>query len=129
MPDLALYLLVFLGSGIGGMLRYGVVVTATRALGLGFPFGTLIVNIVGCLVMGLLAGWFAFRGDATQPWRLFLMTGVLGGFTTFSAFSLDVITLWERGEISLALGYVALSILVSIAALLGGLTLMRVTVA
>ena len=69
-----------------------------------FPYGTLTVNVTGSIVMGLLAGYFAFKGDAAQSWRLFLMTGILGGYTTFSAFSLDAIALYERGEIGLALG-------------------------
>ena len=84
-----LYLIVFLGAGIGGALRHGVNVGATRLFGFGFPFGTLIVNIVGSFAMGLLAGYFAFRPGINQHMRLFLTTGVLGGFTTFSAFSLD----------------------------------------
>ena len=74
--------------------------------GTGFPFGTLIVNVTGSLMMGLIAGYFAFKGDASQNWRLFLTTGILGGYTTFSAFSLDAALLYERGEVSLAAIYV-----------------------
>ena len=84
-----LYLIVFIGAGIGGALRHGVNVGAARLFGFGFPFGTLIVNVVGSFAMGLLAGYFAFRPGITQHMRLFLTTGILGGFTTFSAFSLD----------------------------------------
>src|SRR5215510_2512113 len=85
------YLIVFLGGGIGSALRHGVNMLCARLFGIGFPFGTLTVNVTGSIAMGLLAGYFAFKGDAAQSWRLFLMTGVLGGYTTFSAFSLDAI--------------------------------------
>ena len=103
------YLIVFLGAGIGGALRHGVNIAAARLLGLGFPFGTLTVNIVGCLAMGLIAEYFALRGHAEQHWRLFLTTGILGGFTTFSAFSLEVALLYQRGQLGLALLYVLAS--------------------
>ena len=85
--------LIFLGGGIGAAMRHGVNVYAARTFGFGFPWGTFIVNIVGSLAMGLFAAWFAFRADAglSQHARLFLTTGLLGGFTTFSAFSLDTV--------------------------------------
>src|SRR6185295_5506749 len=105
-----LYLIVFLGAGIGGALRHGVNVGAVRLLGYGFPTGTLIVNVAGSFVMGLLAGYFAFRPGIPQDARLFLTTGVLGGFTTFSAFSLDTALLIERNAYSLAAVYVAGSV-------------------
>jgi CrcB protein len=76
-------------------------------------------------VMGLIAGYFAFKGDASASWRLFLMTGILGGYTTFSAFSLDTAVLYERGEIGLTLLYVLGSVILSIAGLFAGLALMR----
>ncbi|TAK47613.1 MAG: fluoride efflux transporter CrcB [Xanthobacteraceae bacterium] len=120
-----IYLLVFLGGGIGSMLRHAVNVAAVRLGGAGFPFGTLAVNITGSVVMGLLAGYFAFKGAPTQHWRLFLMTGVLGGYTTFSAFSLDTIVLYERGEWGLAALYVLASVGASLGGLFGGLLLMR----
>lgn len=116
---------VFLGGGIGAMLRHAVNLSAARAFGTHFPSGTLIANATGSLVMGLLAGYFAFRGDAPQAWRLFLMTGVLGGYTTFSAFSLDSVLLAERGEWLLAATYVLLSVGLAIAGLMGGLSLVR----
>ena len=119
------YLIVFLGGGIGAMLRHGVNVAAARVLGTNFPFGTLAVNVTGSLVMGLLAAYFGFRSGASQHWRLFLTTGILGGYTTFSTFSLDVALLYERGELGLAFLYVLVSVLVSIAALFGGLILIR----
>lgn len=117
------YLIVFLGAGVGGALRHGVNVAAVRLFGYGFPFGTLIVNIVGSFIMGLLAGYFAFRPGIPQEMRLFLTTGILGGFTTFSAFSLDAALLVERHNYALAAGYIAGSVGVSIAALFLGLAL------
>lgn len=89
------YLIVFIGAGLGGMLRHGVNVIAARLLGLGFPFGTLFVNVAGGLLMGVLAEWLLIKGIGNQPLRLFLTTGVLGGFTTFSAFSLDAAVLFS----------------------------------
>jgi CrcB protein len=119
------YLIVFLGGGIGAALRHGVNLTAARALGTAFPYGTFAVNVIGSLAMGLLAAYFAFKGDATQHWRLFFTTGVLGGFTTFSAFSLDAVLLYERGETTLAALYVVASVAISIAGLFAGLALVR----
>jgi CrcB protein len=119
------YLLVFLGGGLGSTLRHIVNVASARLLGTAFPYHTFIINITGSTVMGLIAGYLAFRGEASQPWRLFLMTGVLGGYTTFSAFSLDAVLLYERGEIALALFYVVGSVVLSIAGLFAGLALMR----
>lgn len=119
------YLVVFFGAGIGGALRHGVNLFAAWMLGTGFPFGTLAVNVFGSLTMGLLAGYFAFKGDLSQMWRLFLTTGVLGGFTTFSAFSLDAALLWERGDLWLAALYIFGSVAVSISALFFGLWIVR----
>ena len=122
-----LYVIVFLGAGIGGALRHGVNVGAARFFGFGFPAGTLIVNVVGSFVMGLLAGYFAFRPGISQHVRLFLTTGVLGGFTTFSTFSLDTALLIERHAYATAAGYVAGSVIASFAALFIGLALFRST--
>jgi CrcB protein len=121
-------LLVFLGAGLGGVLRHGVNLAAARILGTGLPWGTLTVNVVGSFLMGLIAGWLALRAGETwsQPVRLFLATGILGGFTTFSAFSLDAALLWERGQGGMAAAYVAGSVVLSLAALAGGLFLVRV---
>ena len=94
------YLLVFFGGGLGASLRHFINITCARILGTGFPWGTFIINITGSTVMGLVAGYLAFKGEASQPWRLFLMTGVLGGYTTFSAYSLDAALLYERGELA-----------------------------
>ena len=120
-----LYLIVFLGAGIGGALRHGVNVGATRLFGYGFPFGTLIVNVVGSFLMGLLPGYFAFRPGIGQHVRLFLTTGILGGFTTFSAFSLDSALLIERHAYGLAAGYMVGSVAASVSALFFGLAMFR----
>ena len=119
------YLLVFIGGGIGSTLRHIVNVVCPRFLGTNFPYHTFIINISGSTIMGLIAGYLAFRGEASQSWRLFLMTGILGGYTTFSAFSLDAALLYERGEIVLAALYVAGSVVLSIAGLFAGLALVR----
>ena len=120
-----LYLIVFLGAGVGGALRHGVNVGAARLLGYGFPFGTFIVNVVGSFVMGALAGYFVFRPGVSQHVRLFLTTGILGGFTTFSTFSLDAALLLERHSYWAAAGYVVGSVAAGISALFFGLALFR----
>ena len=119
------YVLVFVGGGLGSTLRYLVNIVCPRLLGTAFPYHTFIINITGSTVMGLIAGYLALRGETAASWRLFLMTGILGGYTTFSAFSLDAALLYERGEIGLALFYVLGSVVLSIAGLFAGLALMR----
>jgi CrcB protein len=119
------YLLVFVGGGLGASLRHLINLTCARAFGTGFPWGTFIINITGSTVMGLIAGYLAFKGEASQPWRLFLMTGILGGYTTFSAYSLDAALLYERGELAPAALYVVGSVVLSIAGLFAGLALVR----
>jgi fluoride exporter len=119
------YVLVFIGGGLGSTLRHIINVLSTRVLGTAFPWHTFIINISGSFVMGLIAGYLAFKGEASQPWRLFLMTGILGGYTTFSAFSLDAALLYERGAIGLALFYVVGSVAFSIFGLFAGLALVR----
>jgi fluoride exporter len=118
------FLIVFLGAGIGGALRHGVNISTAKFLDLGFPYGTLTVNIVGSFIMGVMAEWFALKFDPGQTWRLFLTTGILGGFTTYSAFSLDTAALIERGA-HLAASMYVLASLGSIAALFIGLVLVR----
>jgi fluoride exporter len=118
--------LVFLGGGVGAMARHLVGQQALRAFGPGWPHGTLIVNVVGGLLMGLLAGWLAHRGGAGQArWSLLLGVGLLGGFTTFSAFSLETVLMLQRREFAPAVAYVALSVALSVAALSLGLMLSR----
>lgn len=121
------YLLVFLGAGIGGALRHGVNLGCARLCGISFPWGTLTVNVVGSFVMGLLAGWLAFKSGESwsQHLRLFLTTGILGGFTTFSSFSLDAILIWERGEAGLALVYILASFVLALTGLALGLAIIR----
>ena len=121
------YVLVFFGAGLGGMLRHGVNLTCARYCGIEFPWGTMIINIAGSTVMGLLAGWFAFKAGVSwaQSSRLFLTTGVLGGFTTFSAFSLDAVLMWERGAMGAAAGYVIGSVVFALIGLYFGLWVVR----
>jgi CrcB protein len=120
------FIIVFLGGGIGAALRHGVNLLSARLFGTSFPWHTLIENITGSVVMGLLAGYFAFRTDSlSQDWRLFLTTGILGGYTTFSAFSLDAVLLYERGETAMAALYVLASVALAIGGLFAGLALVR----
>jgi fluoride exporter len=118
-------LLVLAGSGVGGVLRYGVNVVMSQRGAAAFPFHTLTVNVVGSLMMGLLAAYYVEKGDAAESWRLLLMTGVLGGFTTFSAFSLDVATLYRNGDFAAAAGYTLASVAGSLAAVFTGLYVMH----
>jgi len=110
-----LYLIVFLGAGIGGALRHGVNVGSARLFGFGFPYGTLIVNVVGSFLMGLLAGYFAFRPGIAQHARLFLTTGILGGFTTFSTFAYENMNLLRTGDYLYFGLYAAGSVILGIA--------------
>src|ERR1700749_4996918 len=119
------YLLVFVGGGLGASLRHFVNVTCAKCIGVEFPWGTFIINITGSIVMGLIAGYLAFRGEATQAWRLFLMTGILGGYTTFSAFSLDTALLYASGAPGPAPAHLVGSVSLSIAGLFAGLWLIR----
>jgi fluoride exporter len=115
--------LVALGGAPGSAARYLVNVAALRAFGPGFPAATIIVNVVGSFLMGALVVVLAhLAGNRLAP---FLMTGVLGGFTTFSAFSLDAVTLWDRGQTNLAATYVAGSVALSITALVLGMATAR----
>jgi CrcB protein len=122
-------LLVFLGAGLGGVLRHLLNAWVTALLGSAFPFGIMAINILGSTAMGLLAGWLTVKGANGSDLRLFLATGVLGGFTTFSAFSLDTAFLIERGETALAAAYVGASVALSIAGLFAGLWLARTALA
>ena len=116
------FLQVALGGAIGASARYGVNIMAARITP-SLPLGTLTVNVLGCLGMGLLAAMLALRGG--QHLAPFLLTGVLGGFTTFSAFALDAAALWEQGRGALALGYVLGSVVLSLLAVLAGLSIGR----
>ena len=118
-------LAVFLGGGLGACLRYFVTLWGARVTGGSFPLGTLSVNVLGSLIMGFLSFYLIKKLNADELTRLFLMTGLLGGFTTFSAFSLDFLTLYERGAYSTAALYGGLSILVSLGAVFVGVILAR----
>jgi CrcB protein len=120
------FLIVFVGGGVGSALRHGINLLSARLFGTAFPWHTLIENVTGSIAMGLLAGYFAFKADpSSQQWRLFLTTGLLGGYTTFSAFSLDAVLLYERGETALAALYVLASVALAIGGLFAGLALVR----
>ena len=117
-------LYVMVGGAVGSGARYLTGRAMTALLGSDYPFGTLAVNLIGGLLMGVLVGVLA-RNTASEAWRLLLAVGVLGGFTTFSSFSLDVVTLIERGAIGVAFGYILLSVIGSIVAVFAGLTAVR----
>ena len=117
--------IVALGGALGAVARYGVNVGTVHFIGHGFPWATLVVNIVGSFLMGLMIAKFAQMNAVSQELRMFCMTGFLGAFTTFSTFSLDFVTMWERGEMVQALGYMLVSVVVSILALFLALWIMR----
>src|SRR5436190_15392339 len=119
------YVVVFLGAGVGGAVRHAMNIWVARLAGTHFPYHTLAINITGSMVMGMVTAWFAMKGGATGHMRLFLATGVLGGYTTFSAFSLDAVLLWERHEHLLAALYVGGSVVGSILGLALALWVMR----
>lgn len=119
------YLAVFVGGGLGAALRHAVNRMSLAYLGPTFPYGTLIVNVVGGLVMGALAEIFLAKGGGSQELRLFLTTGFLGGFTTFSAFSLDAALMWQRSDYVVLSAYIVGSVLLSIVALFVGMAAVR----
>ena len=119
------YLAVFVGAGLGGMLRHGVNRASLAYFGPAFPYSTLFVNIAGGMLMGVLAELFLLRGGGSQEFRLFLITGFLGGFTTFSAFSLDAALMWQRSDYAALACYIVASVLLSIAALFMGMAAVR----
>jgi CrcB protein len=123
------YVVVFIGAGVGGAIRHAMNIWVARLMGTHFPWHTFVINITGSLVMGLVAGWFAEKGGAAGHLRLFLATGILGGYTTFSAYSLDAVLLWERHEHMLASLYVGGSVVLAIAGLVVGLWIMRTALA
>lgn len=118
-------LAVAAGGALGSVARYLVMSLAGAWWGAAFPWGTLAVNVIGSFVMGALVESFALAWSAGSEMRAFLTVGVLGGFTTFSAFSLDVVALIERGQAAIAAAYVMGSVLVSVLALMAGLRLFR----
>lgn len=119
------WLAIAVGGAIGSVLRYWMSISVQGMLGRGFPYGTLAVNVLGCIAMGLLSSWLATRLDLPLAVRLGLLTGVLGGFTTFSAFSLETLTLLESGAVGRAMAYVGLSLVLCVAGAWGGAILGR----
>lgn len=120
---------VALGGAVGAVLRYQTGRGLTHWLGVqtvsAFPWATLAVNVVGSLAMGLLAGWLARYDGSSEQWRLLIGVGLLGGFTTFSSFSLEMMLLIERGQIGLAISYAGISVLAGLIGLYVGLIVMR----
>lgn len=114
---------VALGGALGASARYMTNVAAMRLIGPGFPWGTVVANVVGSFLMGVIVVALAHK-DATRM-APFLMTGLLGGFTTFSAFSLDALTIWERGQTGLAAAYVLGSVVLSLAGIVAGMAVTR----
>ena len=116
---------IFIGGGIGSFLRYILMSNIGRSFGTNFPYGTLVVNISGSFIMGVLIEYLTRTLPHSMELRAFLAVGILGGFTTFSAFSMDAIILFERGELALAMIYVVFSVVCSILAVFAGLMLIR----
>jgi CrcB protein len=122
MGELGIYGVVFVGGGLGTLLRYAVNKASLTIGASHVPTGTFLVNVTGCFLAGILMGLFVYRWDvSTDTTRLFLITGFCGGYTTFSAFSIDTVMLWERGEHLLCIAYVGGSLVLSLASAFGGL--------
>ncbi len=119
------FVIVFLGGGLGAAVRHGVNLAAARLVGTGFPYGTLFINVAGSLLMGLTVEYVALKGGIPQRWVLFLTTGILGGFTTFSTFSLEAGLLYERDQFVGAAMYVIASVALGIGGLFAGISLVR----
>ena len=120
------FLLVAAGGAVGAVARYGLGLQAVRWLGSTWPYGTLGANLLGGLLMGLLSGWLSQKGGGDpERFRLLLGVGILGGFTTFSAFSLETAAMIERRELGSALAYALASVILSVVAVFAGLALAR----
>ena len=119
------YMIVFVGGGIGAALRHGVNRAAFSLLGAGFPYGTLFVNVLGGLLMGALAEFFLARAGLSEGSKLFLTTGLLGGFTTFSAFSVETALMWQRSDFAALAGYTIGSVVLSVTAVFLGMGAVR----
>jgi fluoride exporter len=123
------YLWIALGGALGSMARYASGVYVGRWLGTAFPWSTLLINIIGSFLIGVFAESFALQWDTSQSTRAFLVVGICGGYTTFSTFSLDIVTLLNRGEATLALTYVLASVAIGLAGLYAGLHAVRFVLA
>lgn len=119
------YLIVFLGGGLGSAARHGINVLSAHYLGTRYPLGTFGINVLGSLLIGIVAECFSLHAHLPFNMRLLLITGILGGFTTFSAFSLEIGLLYERGEILAAIAYAVASVACGVLALFAGMTLAR----
>lgn len=115
------YLVIALGGALGSMARYATGVYVGRWLGTAFPWSTLLINVAGSFLIGVFAECFALRWDTSQSTRAFLVVGICGGYTTFSTFSLDIVTLLNRGETTVAATYVLASVVIGLVALYAGL--------
>lgn len=115
------FLMVFLGGGVGSAARHGVNVLAARFFGANYPIGTFTINIIGAFTMGAVVEWLAMRASFSPVIRLFLTTGIIGGFTTFSTYALEIAALYERGEFGIAVVYALASIVLGLAALFLGM--------
>ncbi len=122
---MTMFLYAALGGAIGAAARYGVNIATPKLIGHGFPWATMIVNVAGSFTMGVLIAVMALAWNTSHEMRVFLMTGVLGGFTTFSAFSLDFVVLFERKQYGLAIGYAGGSVVLTLLAVFAGLYLAR----
>jgi CrcB protein len=122
---MSMILAIASGGAIGAVLRHFVGMFSLKVMGAGFPYGTLSVNVIGSFAMGALIAYLAHIWSPPQEMRAFLTVGLLGAFTTFSTFSLDAVTLWERGEAWGAMLYVLASVVLSIMALFAGLFIIR----
>lgn len=118
-------LFIALGGALGAVSRYGVSSLFLQMLGPDFPYGTLVVNIVGSFVLGVVIGLGAYHVTMSEQFKLFFVTGFLGGFTTFSAFALNAVTLLERGDMMQASGYILVSVFLSMAMLMAGIAITR----
>ncbi len=127
--NLAALITVALGGAFGSVARYVVGIYCGRWFGMAFPWGTLFINMSGSFLIGVFAESFALRWDVSQSTRVFLVVGICGGYTTFSTFSLDVVTLLGRGELAAALAYAVASVVLSVAALYAALHVMRLWLA
>jgi len=119
------FLLVFIGGGLGAALRHVVNLASLRLVGTALPYGTFFINVTGSLLMGVVAGLFAWKGSLPPTLRLFIATGILGGYTTFSTFSLETALLFERGQAWQAIGYVVGSVVLGVAGLFAGMAAVR----
>ncbi len=118
-------LVIAIGGALGAVGRYSTMSAMTKLLGHGFPYGTLVANVIGSFILGALVETVALKWSISLEMRAFLVVGVLGAFTTFSTFSLDTVVLYERGQLGLAFIYVAGSVVLSVGALFFGLSIVR----